>query len=503
MGRDWLEWVRSILKAEEKMTVKVKINLKNPTGNFWIDNGLVILYDLFAEGEFDAEKLLDNLIEKLVVETGNIGTYYDLSTQQIREYKKKNWVYPTNIFIKSTPRADKIKIKGKPYFLNPPQYTLKLSFSKTKSVCDICGLKDHLADAKMWMFPFAVEPTKFSNFYSGLKRGTKLCPRCALAGLAGYLGWLWKAKGRDRLHIFVFYSDLKTMYNLRIKVFKPFEHSGEIKGGNVPVAFSGDYIHETLLGLLLRLFRELKKPEVLSEEGEKVLEEIFGESFAETPLTLYAFSGKPGQAFNMDTMIEFSEFKTLYRLYMRWFEIFDQPEVNRLRIIENVFRQFQRMEGKNWNTIWRDRIAWAMLDMRDPSVFIEDFIFEARVREENPRSLAFGTFDIFETYWKEVIKMDERLLNVLKGFGHTLGRTAKQRSEMGLLFALRNAKNPDEFFRVLNDIQFRLELTIPEDILEIGKGEKIKGSPWLRVKTLLSIYAMNSYLYSAPSNQEV
>ena len=483
--------------------MELEISFMNPTGNFWIDNGLVVLLDLFGEGKHDARALLDNLIEKLVVETGNIGQYYDKERKQLKEYKKKNWLYPANLFIKSTPKLEKIKIKGKDYPLAPPHYNLQLKLSKKKEICDICGNLNYSVDATMWMFPFTVKPDKFSNFYSGLKRGTKLCPRCALAGLAGYLGWLWKAKGRDRLHIFIFHSDLKTMYKLRVNVFRPFGQSGEIKGGNVPVAFYGDYIHETLLGLLLRLFRELKKTEVLSEEGEKLLEEIFGESFTETPLTLYAFSGKPGQAFNMDTMVEFSEFKTLYRLYMRWFEIFDQPEVNRLRIIENVFRQFQRMEGKNWNTIWRDRIAWAMLDMRDPSVFIEDFIFEARVREENPRSLAFGTFDIFETYWKEVIKMDERLLNVLKGFGHTLGRTAKQRSEMGLLFALRNAKNPDEFFRVLNDIQFRLELTIPEDILEIGKGEKIKGSPWLRVKTLLSIYAMNSYLYSASSNQEV
>ena len=28
------------------MTVKVKINLKNPTGNFWIDSEIVVLYEL-------------------------------------------------------------------------------------------------------------------------------------------------------------------------------------------------------------------------------------------------------------------------------------------------------------------------------------------------------------------------------------------------------------------------------------------------------------------------
>lgn len=92
--------------------------------------------------------------------------------------------------------------------------------------------------------------------------------------------------------------------------------------------------------------------------------------------------------------------------------------------------------------------------------------------------------------------MDEQLLNVLKGFGHSLGRAAQEKKEMGLLYALRNSKNPDDFFKVLNDIQYRLELTVPEDLLEIKRGEKIKGSSWLRVKTLLSIYAMNAYLWN-------
>ncbi|HHE04989.1 MAG TPA: hypothetical protein ENL19_02880, partial [candidate division WOR-3 bacterium] len=60
----------------------------NPTGNFWIDNGLVVLLDLFGEGKHDARALLDNLIEKLVVETGNIGQYYDKERKQLKEYKK-------------------------------------------------------------------------------------------------------------------------------------------------------------------------------------------------------------------------------------------------------------------------------------------------------------------------------------------------------------------------------------------------------------------------------
>lgn len=95
--------------------------------------------------------------------------------------------------------------------------------------------------------------------------------------------------------------------------------------------------------------------------------------------------------------------------------------------------------------------------------------------------------------------MDEQFQRTLAGFGHNLGEKAQEHNEMGMLYALRNAKNPEEFYRVLNDAQFRLDVTIPEALLRIEKGERIAGVTWVRVKTLLSIYAMNRFLRkSAP-----
>jgi len=483
--------------------MEISIELSNPTGNFWIDNGLVVLYDKLGEGDFEISDVLDRILEELVVETGNTREYFDRETGQFKKYRKKNWKYPTNLFIKSTPKVEKTKINNKTVYLRPPQYKLKLEFKK-KGVCDICGNTDYVTDAKMWMFPFSVEPSRFSNFYSGLKEGTRLCPRCALSGLATYQGWLWKAQGRDKLHIFLFQSDLKTLFKLRANVFKVLEVQSEIKGGNIPLEFSGNYIHEVNLGLLLTLMKELSSNEsILPDEGKRILEEIFGEWDVETPITLFTFSGTPGKAFNMDSMMEFSEFRTLYRLYKSWISILEEYSDNPHRTIVNIFKQFTRREGNSFNTIWREYISWAILELRDPAKYIEDYLYDARAKDENPEALSFGSLDIFNLYWKEVINMDEKLMTVLQNFGHKLGKTAREANDMGILYSLRNAKNPDDFFRVLNDAQFRFELTIPEDILKIGKGEKIMGSPWIRVKTLLSIYAMNSYLWTKSQPQEV
>ncbi|OAQ20073.1 hypothetical protein [Thermosulfurimonas dismutans] len=460
----------------------------------------MVLYRLFGEGEFDHRKLIDSLLEKLVHATGNKGEYFDRETGEIKTYPKKNWCYPANLFIKANPKPKKIKIDGKDYFLHPPRYELKLSFSRKKEPCDICAQIAPSTKAKMWNYPFVVEPGKFANFYPGLKRELKVCPTCAVAGLAAYLGWLWCAQGRDALHIFCFHGDLWDLERLQREVFDSLRL--EEKGRNVPLAFYGPYLHETAWGLLLRLFsyvrRHSPEAEKLSSEARELLKKLFGASDGGSaqPLVLYVVTGKPGQAFNMQLFKEFGRLAALYRLYKKWinlFEDYDRPQ----KIVENVFRQFQKKEGRNFHTIWRDRISAAVLEMGDPLPFVEEFLYEGA----DKKPLVFGTLEVLEVYLKEVLEMDADLLKVIRGFGYNLGSTAQRENEMGLLYALRNAKNLDEFFRVLNDVQYRLRLTVPEDLLVVEPGESIKGSPWRRVKTLLSIYTMNAYLRAQNKGQ--
>lgn len=478
----------------------IHLSLSCSTGNFWIDTGLVMLIQQFGEGEHPVEGVREWLLSQILQKSGNKGEYYDEATGQIREYEKENWVYPTNLFIKvSGSGGKKIKLNNKDYFTQPPKFELKLELGKNPGICDLCGDTALLTNAKMWMYPFVVDPQKFGTFYPGTKRGLRLCARCALAGLAGYLGWLWKAQGRDALHFFIFYSEPREMVRLHREVLQPLRVEGG-RGGTAPVAFSGPYLHETTFGLLLALFAHVREPDQLSEEGRRYLAALLGASESDVPpppIALYAVTGTPGQAFNMQALREFSNLQSLYRLYERWVEIIAQREIdpnNPHRRVVQIFSQFQAQQGQNRETIWRDKIAWAVLEFGDPLAFVEQFLFEARAKEENPRPLVRGTIDLLNYYLQEVLGMNEQFQRTLAGFGHSLGTASQEHNEMGLLYALRNAKNPEEFYRVLNDAQFRLEVTIPEALLKIEKGERIAGVPWVRVKTLLSIYAMNSYL---------
>jgi len=489
---------------------KIALKLDHPTGNFWVDTGLVVLIEHFGEGEYQLSDILQWLLSQLVQPSGNKGEYYDQATGQIREYDKVNWVYPTNLFIKVSGSAPKVKVKvdGKEetYFTKPPEFKLDLQLSRRPDVCDLCGEEGVLTDAKMWMYPFVVDPQKFGTFYPGTKRGLKLCARCALAGLAGYLGWLWKAQGRDALHFFIFHSELQELRRLYTEVLGPLRVKGG-KGGTAPVAFFGPYIHETTLGLLLALFQHVRQSDQLTDEGREFLAQLLGASSSAppAPITLYAITGTPGRAFNMQALREFSKLQRLYRLYDRWLEVISQqvqdPKPHQ-RLV-SILGQFWSQQGQNRESIWRDKIAWAILEFGDPLPFVEQFLYEVRPKEENPRPLVQGTTDVLNYYVREVLGMDEQFQRVLAGFGHSLGAAAQEHDEMGLLYALRNAKKPEDFYRMLNDAQFRLEVTIPEALLRIEKGERIAGVPWVRVKTLLSIYAMNAYLRKgAPPAEE-
>ncbi|EDY34570.1 hypothetical protein ABOONEI_1370 [Aciduliprofundum boonei T469] len=519
---------------------KVRISLDEPTGDFWVDNGIIALYEMLGEGDHNLNDALSKVNSKLVERRGNIGYYYDIEEETLKNYELENWIYPTNYFIKVVPQTDKIKFKWddcrksgdyiicegmrkstkdklsikislkdveeikKNYdkkgvvelFLEPPRRKIEVKVGKKKGICAICGAEDYLVKGKQWMYPFLVDSNKFGNFYSQSKGSVDLCPRCVLAGLAGYLKWIYVVGGKDYMHIFMFHSDLRTLSDLYEGILNPiFLESSGNRGRNFPLKFFGNYVHETTMGLILSLFEKLKTREGVDEDIAKMFNDFIEKSQGE--LRLFAVSGKPGNAFNMNSLVEFSQFSALYRLYNLWLDsvkdIFE--DANPLVIIPNVFSQFTFQIGKKRETLIRDRICWKVLTFEDPLPYIEKYLYDPKGRR-----LRVGTLQIFEIYVREVLKMEERHIRMLAAIGHEIGRVSAEKGSMDVLYSLRNAKNLDEFLKVLNDINFKLGLTVNEELLRI-EGDRILEVPWIRVKTLLSIYAMNEYLRNKRGNR--
>jgi len=511
----------------------IDISLDEPTGDFWIDNGIVSLYELLGEGEYELEEALIRLSSRLIEKTGNVGYYYDIDEGKLKTYELENWKYPTNYFIKVVPQPDKVifswddcdesdgkllcvgirkstnneaslelprdvvDVIDKRYakngkielFLEPPRRQLDISVSKKKGICNICGTEDYLVKGKQWMYPFIVDPSKFGNFYSQSRGMVNLCPRCALAGLAAYTKWIYVVEGKDYMHFFVFHSDLRTLRDLYEGVLNPIflENEGN-KGRNFTLKFHGRYAHETTMGLVLTLFERLKTREGVDSELAEMFNEFIEESRGE--LHLYVASGRLGNAFNMSGLVEFSRFSALYRLYNLWIDAVKgiYEGAIPLKIIPSVFSQFIVRVGDRTETTIRDKVCWKVLNFEDPFPHVEEYLYDPKGSR-----LRAGTLQVFEVYAKEVLNVDEKHIKMLAAFGHEIGRASAQRGTMDVLYSLRNAKNLDEFLKVLSDINFKLGLTVNEDLLKVDR-DKVLGVPWVRVKTLLSIYAMNEYL---------
>ncbi len=488
---------------------------------------------MLGEGEHELEEGLSRLSNYLVERTGNVGYYYDLDEGKLKKYELENWKYPSNYFIKVVPQTDKIRFswndckesgdhlvcvgakkstheklsinipldivdevkkkytkKGQvELFLEPPRRNIDISIGKRKGTCAICSTEDYLVKGKQWMYPFLVDPSKFGNFYSHSKGMVNLCPRCALAGLAAYTKWIYVIEGKDYLHFFMFHSDLRTLKDLYEGMLKPIflENEGN-RRRNFSLKFSGKYVHETTMGLILTLFERLKTQEGVDRDIAQMFSDFIEESRGE--LHLFVASGKLGNAFNMSNLVEFSKFNALYRLYNLWIDavknIFEDAKP--LKIIPGVFLQFKVKIGDRWETLIRDKICWKVLEFDDPLPHIEEYLYDPKGSQ-----LRAGTLHIFEVYAKEVLNVEEKHIKMLAAFGHEIGKASAEKRSMDVLYSMRNAKNLDEFLRVLNDINFKLGLTVNEDLLKIDK-DRILGVPWVRIKILLSIYAMNTYL---------
>jgi len=116
--------------AQRKTNQTIRLSLDRPTGNFWVDTGLVVLIQRFGEGEHNVQEVLEWVQGKLLQKSGNKGEYYDQSTKRVREYEKVNWAYPAKLFIKVAGSAPKVKVNGKEYFTHPPKFELLLKMKR-------------------------------------------------------------------------------------------------------------------------------------------------------------------------------------------------------------------------------------------------------------------------------------------------------------------------------------------------------------------------------------
>ncbi len=93
--------------------------------------------------------------------------------------------------------------------------------------------------------------------------------------------------------------------------------------------------------------------------------------------------------------------------------------------------------------------------------------------------------------------MDEKMVAMCKGIGNVIGAQCRQSQNKGALYSIRNSKNLDEFLRVLSQLQYQVDISFSETLFVT-----IDDDNWERYKSLISIFAMNSFSYRPGQTKE-
>jgi hypothetical protein len=517
------------------------------TGNFWIDNGLVALYEhlrnaldkqdrlevlsgLTVNGFSlklpitEATQLLQQTGEaleaKLVSETKNEGWYYESSSGKLKVYPKRDRRPHCKFFLgQITPAPDekllfgqaepalqeqiqkflkehKQKLygtKGNEYLpLSPMRIKIPIELDLTpgKKVCDLCRRSvKKLEELKQYQFPFLVTKGKLDTFYSHHKVSYQICSLCGLASVFALDSLLFSISGsKSKVGLFYQFYDvdlegLLEWHKRVVEYLKPHQENPfrnfELQG------YGTNYLKETLLGLLYELWEKVRG---FSDEERRGL-------FTKR---IYSFMAIGGRGTDFRGFFEYARLESAFEFFKELDKslavAFERiPEERRFGHTPNfrsIFSQFytvrETARGPHDDTLVRERLAERLLNFEPIHDVIEMFLFEAQ------RSVWF--LDEFVKFCaKEVDGMEASLLDLTQRLGGLIGAKASESEKKSVLYDIRNVKNLDEFLRTLNQIQFTFEkgggIHVHRELLEA-----LDESSWERYKSLVSIFAMNTYL---------
>lgn len=496
------------------------------TGNFWVDNGIVNLYlilsEMLAQKEFDFEppvlsagglvlrvapgeleailsRAKEILIQRYTSETKNLGWYYD---GEFKTYPKRDWMPSAKYFYGHLPpvsddklfvrdldenlkasveafldehKRRKLKYYGSGKNAYAPtsvmRYNIPASynFEKGNRRCDFCGsetkgkAKDFLVNK--YNMPFIVNIDKMKTFYSEHVASYQMCSFCSYASIFAGANAFYNISSGYGVFFIPYDSDLKSLsrfYGVLARSRKsesPFTNYDKLK-------VVTNYLHENLLLFLYNIydqsFSEMRREQRLELLNKRI----------------YGFIGnKQGNNVTFHELTEFSRVAELFELF------------SRLRVAGFGKKEFSAFLRNFWEkekkeTILRERFATKLLDLEYLNDVVEEQMYV------NFASLPYvGRF--ITTYNEEVDGMDEKMVAMCKRIGNSIGAQCRQTQNKGALYSIRNSKNLDEFLRVLSQLQYQVDISFSDTLFVT-----IDDDNWERYKSLISIFAMNSFSYS-------
>jgi len=511
----------------------------NKTGNFWIDNGIVMLYKILLEYyenvELKPDKLIiksensiDEIIEvlnkakKIITEnyltkTENFGWYYS-EEETFKTYSRTDFKMYIKPFFKGVigiakgkvyfPK-DKKKAKEKDlvlneekfqefnkfkedfkklddvgYLHNPPIYDIGTDFDESfiietdKCVCDFSGEKIKLKGQQKTSgldYPFLMSKGKGDNFSSMLKLKPVISEKYAFASLFSRKA-LYFSKNEDITNYFLLFDNALNKLSDFYTITSEISQIDDDKWNNFKLIIKGiKHEHEGLLNFILSLYEEIKAK--LLRDKRK---EIYNKA-------IFTFTDD-GNIFR-----DVKEYNSLEKLFNILDEFTKNEEYSTFINFITRFQEIIKGKTTKYNTIWRNRLAECILYFKSISKITEDFISNVLLKQERADSV-YHIDKILETYNNKITKiMKPEIVSICKSLGNRIGAYCGKQQDKGILYSIRNTRNRMDFLKVLADTQFKTEISYSEDFFNALPEDK----SWEEYKSLVSIFAMNSFLYNS------
>ncbi len=516
--------------------------------NFWIDNGIVGLYKILRpiipESSY-IELMSDKLSIKLSDDNLSIVEIMNLAkTKAVSEYLKKTegagWIYRNDsyevyqktdfkmhlkpFFTGKTPSTEgtlliptakdselggkgrrmtneeydnfvqfkeknaelningkKCSLKGKGFIGSAPKYEIGEEFvmdffEKGSKLCLFSGKKYKKADVITGMnYPFLTGKSGELNFVSQLNAKPLISSLYSFIGLFAFYNLHYLLQD-DLKHYFILYdANLKELSNFCNTIEGSVEQITKPDYCNFKTEIIGTtYEMESFFNFLFSIYQQIK----LKLNKDERIGILFSKS-------VYSMSNDSNIFRNVKEYTSISEL----------FELFDDFEnykgENHLKDFANVIRYFsKRLDSGKYDTTWRNRLCDDILSFRSIHKTIEWFMGEVKLKEEKG-GIAYLD-KIIEIYNNKINKnMKVEMVDICKTVGNRIGAYCREKDDKGILFSIRNAKSRTEFINVLAETQFRTGVSYSDTFFK----ELPDNAQWEEYKALVSIFAMNSFLY--------
>lgn len=380
----------------------------------------------------------------------------------------------------------------------PPAHEIgndfKLSFlEEGKKICSFNGKKYKLADVVTGMdYPFLTSPTGELNFASFLKGKPQISLLYSFIALFSFYNLNYLLQDNMK-HYFVLYDgDLESLSEFLNSIVLNVEQISKPDWSSFETEIIGtEYESEALFNFLLSVYSQLKSDfeEERLDESKLYAKSVFTLSNKKLSKDSYVFRD----------VKEYTSLSSLFNLFESF--AFEDKEQSYFNHFKNFVKHFtRRLDSGKYDTTWRDKLCFDILNFNSIAGTIESYLGEVKIKEEKG-SIPYLDKILLIYNQKTNNKMNADLVKLCQNIGINIGIYSYAEKDRSCLYSLRNAKSRVEFLKALELIQFRIMES--EKVQDQYKTKNYlefftslpDGRDWEEMKSMVSIFSMNSYLY--------